>query len=119
MTINEMLKALPVLQRVVNFQLAPKKAYEVLSLAKKINEKRAFFIKEERKLIEKFNAEMDETGAYVFPTEEECLAFSEAAEEMMEMDAGIQKIDLSFEDFSENTMSPAELATLECIINFQ
>ena len=119
MTVQKMLNALPVLQRLMELKLPIKKAYSIYSLAKQINEQREFFIKEERKLIEKFNAEVLEDGRIKFIDSINQVHFAEEHNELMQYEVeNFSPIELSFNDLGDAEMTPADLMTLEGVINF-
>ena len=119
MTVQKMLNSLPLVERVMELKLPIKKAYSVYSLAKQINEKRDFFINEEKKLIEKFSAEVTEDGMINFKTVEERIQFQTEHAEFLNYEVeGLAAIELSFDDVGEAEFTPMEIMTLEGVINF-
>lgn len=118
MTVQQMLNALPILQRMMELKLPIKKAYAVYSLAKVINEQREFFINEEKKLIEKFSAEILSNGNIRFEDVESQNKFVAEHNALMQYEVNVVAIDLSFEDLGNAEFTPAELMQLEGAVNF-
>lgn len=119
MTISQMLTALPVVQKIMGLKLPIKKAYKAYSLAKVINDKRDFFINEEKKLIDKFEATILDNGNIQFKSEESQKAFIEEHNELLNYvveDAEV--LDLSFEDLGTAEFTPVEVGQLEGVVNF-
>lgn len=120
MTVQQMLNSLPTLQRIMELKLPIKKAYKVYSLAKLINEQREFFIKEENKLIEKFNAEFLSNGGLKFKNSEEQTMFIKEHAELMSYEVNdLEVLDLDFDDFGDVEFTPVEIMSLEGVINFK
>lgn len=118
MKVQQMLNSLPVLQRMMELKLPIKKAYSIYSLAKVINEQREFFINEEKKLIEKFEAEVLEGGNIRFKDAESQRDFMKEHSVLMKFEVNAEVVDLSFEDLGNAEFTPVELMQLEGIINF-
>ena len=118
MTVQQMLNALPILQRMMELKLPIKKAYAVYSLAKVINEQREFFINEEKKLIEKFNVEVLSNGNIRFEDTESQNEFVAEHNALMQYEVNVVAIELSFEDLGNAEFTPVELMQLEGVINF-
>jgi hypothetical protein len=118
MTAQQLMRALPVLQKIITLQLPIKKAYQIYSLTKVINEQREFFITEEKKLIERFDVEILEDGNIKFPNVESRKDFEIAHREIMEYPISVETIELKFDDLGDATLTPIDLMTLEGIINF-
>lgn len=118
MTVQQMLNSLPILQRMMELKLPIKKAHGIYSLAKVINEQREFFINEEKKLIEKFNAEILEGGNIRFKDAESQAGFMTEHSVLMHYEVDATALDLSFEDLGDSEFTPVELMQLEGVINF-
>lgn len=118
MKVQQMLNSLPTLQRMMELKLPIKKAYSIYTLEKLINEQRNFFVNEEKKLIDKFNAEVLEGGKLKFKDTESQLGFVAEHNELMQYEIDAVAIDLSFEDLGDAEFTPAELMQLEGVINF-
>lgn len=119
MKVQQMLNSLPILQRMIELKLPIKKAYKVYSLAKQINEQQEFFIKEEKKLIEKFHAEILEGGKIKFNSPEDQTSFATEYAVLMQYEvADLDIIELSFEDLGDIEFTPKDIMMLEGVINF-
>lgn len=118
MTVQQMLNSLPVLQRVIELQLPLKKAYKVYSLAKVINEQREFFIKEEKKLIDEFNAEILEGGNIKFNDANSQQAFMQKHIDLMNYNVDLEAIELSFDDLNDAEFTAKDVMALEGVIDF-
>lgn len=119
MTVQQMLNSLPILQRMVDLKLPVKKAHKVYLLAKKINEQREFFAQEEKKLIEKFNAEILESGNIKFSSKEDQSGFMAEHADLMQYEmTDLESIELTFDDLGDAEFSPKDLMSLEGVINF-
>lgn len=118
MTVQQMLNALPVLQKMMDLKLPMKKAYKIYSLAKEIEEKRQFFIEEEKKLVQATNAEILEDGSIKFPTIEDQIKFSQEHAAMLSCELeDMPVIELSFDDLGDAEFSAKEVMALEGVIN--
>ena len=118
MIMKQMLDSLPILQRVMELKLPIKKAHEVYSLAKQINEQRDFFIKEEKKLIDKFNAKAVDNKVHFKSDSDQASFVKEYAELMQFKVENCTPINLSFDDLGSAEFSPIEIGLLEGVINF-
>jgi hypothetical protein len=119
MKVNQMLNALPVLQKIMELKLPVKKAYKIYNLAKFIEDKRQFFIQEEKKLIEKFNAEILENGNIRFNSVEDQITFSQEHADLMNYEIEeLETLELNFDDLGDAVFTPRDLMTLEGVINF-
>lgn len=119
MTAQQILNALPLIQNIMDLNLPIKKAYEVYTLAKLINEKREFFINEEKKIIEKFNATVAENGTIRFQSPQDQLAFYQAHSELMNYEVDdLKAVELSLSNLESAQLKPYEIGLLENIITF-
>jgi hypothetical protein len=119
MKVNQMLNALPVLQKIMELKLPIKKAYKIYNLAKSIEDKRQFFIQEEKKLIDKFNAEILENGNIKFNSVEDQITFSQEHADLMNYEIEeLETLELNFDDLGDAEFTPRDLMTLEGVINF-
>ena len=66
----QLINTLPIIQKLMGLNLPIKKAYKIYTLAKLINDKRDFFINEEKKIIDKFDGNLTESGNIIFKDEE-------------------------------------------------
>ena len=119
MTATQILNALPVVQKMSGFKLPVKKAYKIYSLAKKINEYRDFFINEEKKLIDKFNATILDNGNIKLNSSEDQVKFSEEHFALMNtIIEDIEMVELNFNEIGDMEITPAEIEALDGVVNF-
>ena len=118
MKVQQMLNAIPVLDKLMTCKLPVKKAYEVYSLAKQIKEQREFFINEEKKLIEKFNAEVTQEGYIQFKTGDDQLNFSNEHKSLLDFEVELQILEIAFDELKEIELTPNDMILLEGVINF-
>ena len=119
MTMQKILNSLPIIQKVLELKLPFKKAYEVYSLAKQINDKRDFFINEEKKLIAHFHVVVSDEGRVVFSNAEDQQGFQKEYNEILNCELeGLSAIELKIDDLEEARFSSIEIAALEGVINF-
>ena len=119
MTAIQLINSLPVIQKLMDLKLPVKKAYSIYTLAKQINDNREFFIKEEKKIIDKFNVTILESGSLEFKSPEDQLQFIEEHNELSNYEVeNFNIIELSFDDLKEAELSALEIAALDGIIKF-
>ena len=119
MTATQILNALPIVQKMAGFKLPVKQAYKIYSLAKKINEYKDFFINEEKKLIDKFNATILENGNIKLESAEDQGKFLEEHGALMEtIIEDVEAVELKFDLLDGIEITPAEIELLEGVINF-
>lgn len=119
MTVQQMLNALPMLQRMMDLKLPMKKAYKIYSLVKEIEEKRQFFIEKEKKLVQSTNAEILENGSIKFNSAEDQVNFSKEYSELLNCELeDMPVIELSFDDLGDAVFTAKDLMALEGVINF-
>ena len=115
----QLINTLPIIQKLMGLNLPIKKAYKIYTLAKLINDKRDFFINEEKKIIDKFDGNLTESGNIIFKDEETQIKFSQEHYELMNYEIDdIEIIELSFNDFEGAELSALEIAALEGLIKF-
>jgi hypothetical protein len=118
MTANQLLNAFPIVEKLMTFNLPIKKAYQLYSLAKQINEKRDFFIKEEKKLIDNFKGQIMEDGKIKFENINLQQEFLKAHNELLQCEIDdIKPLELTFDDLKDIKLSPADLIDLEGVVN--
>jgi hypothetical protein len=102
----------------MDISLPIRKSYQIYALAKQINDKRDFFIKEEKKIIDKFNAQII-NNEIQFKDIETRRLFELEHENLMKYEIDdIDIIELSFEDFKDAQLTALDIAALDGIINF-
>ena len=85
---------------------------------KEIEEKRQFFIEEEKKLVQATNAEILEDGSIKFPTIEDQIKFSQEHAVMLSCELeDMPVIELSFDDLGDEEFSAKEVMALAGVIN--
>lgn len=120
MKVQQMLNATPVLEKLMTCKLPVKKAYEVYSLAKQIKEQKEFFINEEKKLIDKFNAEVTPEGYINFKNVEDQVQFSNEHKSLLEFEVeSLNIIEFSFADLDGIEFTPSEFVLLEGVVDFK
>ena len=116
---QQLISALPVLNKLMELKLPIKKAYALYSLAKQVNEYREFFINEEKKRVTIFNIQVAENGDLHFNSQEDQLKFIQEHNELMSYEMeDIKCVDLLFTDLGDLEITPIELGLLDGIINF-
>lgn len=119
MTLQQILNSVSVIQKMTELKLPIKKAYKIYSLAKQINNKRDFFINEEKKLIEQFHAEVAPNGQISFSNQEDQSQFIKEYSDLANYEIDdIEVLELKFDDLGDAEFSPNELAMLDGIVNF-
>jgi hypothetical protein len=63
----KLLSSYEAISKLVNIKLPFKKSYAIYSLVKEMDEQRAFYAQEEKKLIVESGADIDERGLISFP----------------------------------------------------
>ena len=103
----------------MELKLPIKKAYKIYNLAKFIEDKRQFFVQEERKLVDKFNAEILENGNIKFNSAEDQMIFSKEHADLMQYEIEeLETLELNFDDLGDATFTAKDLMALEGAINF-
>ena len=104
----------------LTLNLPIKTAYLIYSLAKQINEYRDFFIKEEKKLIEKFNANVAENGQILFEEENQRNDFIKEYNSLMQYELeDFKPIELNMNNVGDINLTAADLFILDGVINFK
>lgn len=119
MTVQQIFNSLPIVNKLTELKLPIKKAYEIYSLVKKLEEQRVFFAQEEQKMVSKFNAQIMENGNIRFNTAEDQKGFTQEHAELMQFEiAEIAAVELKFSDLGDEPFSPKEIMMLEGVVNF-
>ena len=119
MTIQQLLNAYPIMQKLITLKLPIKKAHKVFLMAKKADEQKEFFIQEEKKLIEKYEAEIKEDGMIYFKNAEIKEAFIAADAELGQLEIdGFDPIYLTYDDMGDETFTAADIAALDGVVIF-
>jgi hypothetical protein len=119
MKIQQLLNALPVMQKLIGLKLPIRKAHKVFLMAKKADEQKEFFVQEEKKLIEKFDAEMQEDGIIHFKDAESHASFIAADRELCQLEIdGFDPIYLTYDDMGDETFTATDIAALDGVVIF-
>lgn len=117
MKIQQLLNAYPTMQKLITLKLPVKKAHKVFLMVKKAEEQREFFIQEEKKLIEQYEAEIKEDGRIYFKDAESKDAFLAADADLgqVEIDS-LECITLTYDDLGDIDFTAADIAALEGVV---
>ena len=119
MKIQNLLNALPVMQKLIGLKLPVRKAHKLFLMAKKAEEQKEFFVQEERKLIEKYEADIREDGRIYFKDSESKAAFLAADAELGQLEVdGFDPIYLTFDDMGNEAFTAADIAALDGVVIF-
>lgn len=125
MNYQTMLSIIPTLQELVSAKLPLKASYALFALAKEVNTQKDFFVEEERKLIEKYNATVTPQGQISFGDKiEDRKGFLKDYTELNEMEVSLNTqlpIVIKMEDVNGTDLkvSAADLMALSGIVDFE
>lgn len=125
MNYQTMLSIIPTLQELVSAKLPLKASYALFAFAKEVNTQKDFFIDEERKLIEKYNATVTPQGQISFGDKvEDRKGFLKDYTELNEMEVSLNTqlpIVIKMEDVNGTDLkvSAADLMALSGIVDFE
>lgn len=115
----QILETIPTLQKLMECRMPIKIAQKVYFLAKQINEQKDFFINEERKLVEQFNAEVAESGLVTFKSDEDKINFLTARAELQDAELlEVEPIEIGLDLVENIELTPQDLMVLNGTINF-
>ena len=118
---SEINKSYNALVRLSQVRLPIKTAFSVYQLVKKIEEPYKFALEEEKKLINKYNAEVKENGIISFSSAEDKDSFQNELQELNQLnhDIEIEPIVIKIEDLGEQTITPSDILALEGFVEFE
>lgn len=118
---SEINKSYNALVRLSQVRLPIKTAFSVYQLIKKIEEPYKFAFEEEKKLINKYNAEVKENGIISFSSAEDKNSFQNELQELNQLDHDIEiePIVIKIEDLGEQTITPSDILALEGFVEFE
>lgn len=118
---SEINKSYNALVRLSQMRLPIKTAFSVYQLVKKIEEPYKFALEEEKKLINKYNAEVKENGIISFSSAEDKNSFQNELQELNQLDHDIEiePIVIKIEDLGEQTITPSDIFALEGFVEFE
>jgi hypothetical protein len=122
MTQKQMLEAIPTIQKLVGTKLPIKSSYAIFKLAKEIENQKDFLVAEEKKLIEKYEGTIDEQGRITFKDQNNFKPFTEEYAELNDMEVDIKTtlpIVINMDYITDLNIAPADLLTLEGIVDFE
>ena len=117
---SEINKSYNALVRLSQVRLPIKTAFSVYQLVKKIEEPYKFAFEEEKKLINKYNAEVKANGIISFSSAEDKNSFQNELQELNQLDHDIEiePIVIKIEDLGEQTITPSDIFALEGFVEF-
>lgn len=119
MKIQQLLNAYPTMQKLITLKLPVKKAHKVFLMVRKTEEQKEFFVQEEKKLIEKYEAEIKKDGMIYFKDSESKEAFLAAEAELGQLEIdGFDPIYLTYDDMGDETFTAADIASLDGVVIF-
>lgn len=118
---SEINKSYNALVRLSQMRLPIKTAFSVYQLVKKIEEPYKFALEEEKKLINKYNAEVKENGIISFSSAEDKDSFQNELQELNQLDHDIEiePLVIKIEDLGEQTITPSDIFALEGFVEFE
>ena len=117
----KLLSSYEAISKLVNIKLPFKKSYAIYSLVKEMDEQRAFYAQEEKKLIVECGADIDERGLISFPDDASQVKFMQARAELnnLEIDLKYEPITLTESDLGDAGIAPADLIQLDGLVLFE
>ena len=118
---SEINKSYNALVRLSQVRLPIKTAFSVYQLVKKMEEPYKFALEEEKKLINKYNAEVKENGIISVSSAEDKNSFQNELQELNQLDHDIEiePIVIKIEDLGEQTITPSDIFALEGFVEFE
>lgn len=109
------------LTKLAHRQLPAKTAFYVYKLTKKVEEIYSFAVEQERKLIDKYHAEIQSDGMILFKNASDKESFQAEFAELnnLEHDIGTDPIVIKIDDLGEQTLSMSDIFALEDFITFE
>lgn len=113
-------KACHALRRLSEVALPPAKAYSIYLLMKKLDEPFSFYLEREKRIIEKYQCEIEPSGMAKFETTEDQQKFGLEMSELSDMEVEItfSEIEVSFEELGGRMISPNDIYALEGFVRF-
>lgn len=114
-------KAYQSLRRLSEVELPVKKAYAIYKLLKVFEEPFRFELEFERKLMQKYEASIEDGGMMRFPDIEKAEGFQKEIEEAngLEVEVDFQPIILKENDFESCSITAADIMNLEGVVVFE
>ena len=119
MTQLQIVNAQPALKKILNASFPAKTAYQIYLLSKQVNSIIEFFITEERKLIQKFNALESKNGTVSFTNAGDAENFENEYKALQNLEiTDITTIVLTEDDVKNIELTPLDIFNLEGLIVF-
>lgn len=120
LTLIQIQNAAAGLQGFLEANLPPKKAWQLYQLSKLLNEQNEFFITQQRKILERYNAEPQPNGYVKFESPEIALQAQNELNElsMLEVELDFNTVHLTDDETKDLRISMATAAALEDLIAF-
>ena len=120
MTFKILMRAYPLLQQFLQLSGNAQQSYQLYKFLKQIQEDVDFYVQEEKKLIEKYAANVDQDGQISFDDKENQKLFSQEINNLqnMELPQLMNTITIPLKSIQNIQLTPADFYLLENIINF-
>lgn len=120
MTFKILMRAYPLLQQFLQLSGNAQQSYQLYKFLKQIQEDVDFYVQEEKKLIEKYAANVDTDGQISFDDKENQKLFSQEINNLqnMELPQLMNTITIPLKSIQNIQLTPADFYLLENIINF-
>ena len=114
-------RAFPSLSKLRDMNLPVKKARAIYRLYAATEEAYNFASKEEQKYLNEFHGTLAGNGSIDFKTPEDCSAFQEKFDELVnsEIELEIEPVTLTDDDFGEQVLTPGDIYNLEGFVIFE
>lgn len=113
-------RAYGALRKLMSMELPIRESYKVTMLAKQLEFNYNFELDREKKMLLKYHGKRDSNGEIIFQSEEDAAGFKKESIElsMMDVDITIEPIELSFDSFGEQYLTPNDILCLDGFVKF-
>ena len=120
MTFKILMRAYPLLQQFLQLSGNAQQSYQLYKFLKQVQEDVDFYVQEEKKLIEKYAANVEQDGQISFDDKENQKLFSQEINNLqnMELPQLMNTITIPLKSIQNIQLTPADFYLLENIINF-
>lgn len=114
-------RAFPSLVKMRDINLPVKKARAIYKLYVAVESAYDFALGEEKKYLSEFNGTVADDGSINFNSPEECMAFKDKFEELVnsEVELDIDPVTLSENDIGDQMLTPGDIYNLEGFVIFE
>lgn len=119
-TYQKVFNVYPMLQKLITMELPVKVSYQLYKIGKKVEDEKSFFVQEEKKLIEKYNGEVDAAGKINFEDDKNREFFIKEYQELNNLeikDLDSLPVKINIEDLNIK-LSALEISVLDGFIDF-